>query len=73
MENPDTWGKAEKIIDQAITDYARDVLHGIVGLSLARRIADDLRAAGMVKAESMWACPGEACGHAEHVPGCDGT
>lgn len=48
MENPGTWGEAEKVIAAAIEE--NDVAHmkGIVGSSLVSRIADALRGAGLL-------------------------
>jgi hypothetical protein len=44
VENPETWGPAEKIIHGVITDSV--FTH--VGLSMPRRIADALRGAGLL-------------------------
>lgn len=44
MENPATWGKAERVVDQILTEAAYDPFRA--GLSLARRITDALREAG---------------------------
>ena len=45
MENPATWGKLELVIDQALreSDMTADF-----GLSLVRRVADKLRAEGLI-------------------------
>lgn len=53
MENPATWGKAEKIIDKAHQDFWTDRASGNYGLSLPRRIADALREAGLLRDETQ--------------------
>ena len=52
MENPATWGEAEKVIYKALTDVqeARDNM--ICGLSAPARIAGALRLAGLLKESS---------------------
>jgi hypothetical protein len=52
MENPATWGKAEKVIDKAIRDADKAHFQGIVGLSTTRRVADALREAGLLDKET---------------------
>jgi hypothetical protein len=49
MENPATWGKAERIVDKAIGDHDTAMQRGITGLSLVRHITDALREAGLLK------------------------
>lgn len=48
MENPATWGRAEKVVDQVIRDH-RDRTDSVIGLSLTRRITDALRREGLLK------------------------
>ena len=50
MENPATWGPAEKVIDAAIENHDHLVRTnpGFCGLSLTRQIADALREAGLL-------------------------
>lgn len=48
MENPATWGRAEKIVNRALTDAMSDHARGVIGLSTARRITDALKQAGLL-------------------------
>jgi hypothetical protein len=48
MENPATWGRAEGIISRAYAEWSESRNKGIIGLSLARQIADALRDAGLL-------------------------
>ena len=53
MENPATWGPAEKIINKVYIDWVEN-LHKpaderVTGLSLYRQVADALREAGLLK------------------------
>lgn len=52
MENPATWGPAEKIIDrilgEAILETAKPAGERRIGLSWARRITNALRSAGLL-------------------------
>lgn len=48
MENPNGWGKAEKIIHLAYAEWYTAKASGVVGLSLPRSIADALRAEGLL-------------------------
>jgi hypothetical protein len=50
MEDPATWGQAEKIVRKVLReDYAsRRQEQPVIGLSLARRITDALREAGLL-------------------------
>lgn len=50
-ENPATWGEAEKIIQAAIVEHDRLVYENpdLCGLSMARRIADALREAKLLR------------------------
>jgi hypothetical protein len=49
MENPDTWGEAERIVSTAYLEWAADRDKGVIGLSLTRRVTDALRKAGLLK------------------------
>ena len=51
MENPATWGEAEKIIDRTLTAGNRAALRGEVGWSLAKQIAEALREACLLRDE----------------------
>lgn len=50
MENPATWGEVERLIDGVLRDDQKEALKGqfVCGLSMARRIADALREAGLL-------------------------
>lgn len=49
-ENPESWGPAERVVDQVLTDHAqRDPQ--LCGLSLMRRITDALRDAELLTRE----------------------
>ena len=60
MENPATWGEAEKVIRQAYDAHSEDRAKGVYGLSLVRRIADALREAGLLEGHCA-SCDGHAC------------
>lgn len=48
MENPTTWGPAERVVKQAL-DWSRgESARGVVGLSTTRRITDALRQEGLL-------------------------
>lgn len=49
MENPATWGRAEKVINNAYGQWHDARMKGVIGLSLARYIADSLRVNGLLK------------------------
>lgn len=56
MENPATWGPAEKIVRDVLDDFFEnqakpitDESKTICGLSLERRITDALRAEGLLR------------------------
>lgn len=53
MENPATWGPAEKIVDKILGDLilrmAKPADEEMCGLSWARQITDALRAQGLLK------------------------
>jgi hypothetical protein len=51
MENPMTWGEAERIVDTEYKRWWRDREDGMCGLSLARRVTDALRDAGLLELE----------------------
>src|SRR5260370_7774227 len=55
MENPATWGPAEKIVDKILGDIvvnrAKPIEEKIIGLSAAKQITDALRNAGLLKEE----------------------
>ena len=53
MENPATWGEAERIVNDAWTRWHDDVTGKmVIGLSLARTITDALRKAGLLREEA---------------------
>lgn len=56
MENPATWGPAEKAVDGAITDAYKNRHAGLVGLSLTRQITDRLRKAGLLRERTLAHC-----------------
>lgn len=51
MENPATWGKAERVINDALYAADRAQLAGRVGFSRARQITLALRNAGLLTEE----------------------
>ena len=53
MENPATWGKAERIINDTMVQAMRAQAEGVYGLSMARQVADALRAANLLKPEDQ--------------------
>jgi len=56
MENPATWGLAEKTVDSMITDAYENRKTGLAGLSLARRITDALRKEGLLRDRTLAHC-----------------
>lgn len=52
MENPATWGKAEKIVAEAIAKHHELLAKHYCGLSEVRMITDALRAACLLKEET---------------------
>lgn len=48
MENPQTWGPAERLINTVIVQHAYAQADGCCGLSLERKITDALRAEGLL-------------------------
>lgn len=61
MENPLTWGDAEKIVNKAYRTWYDNHAGKIIGLSLARTITDALREAGLLAEHS----------HTAHASQCD--
>lgn len=55
MENPATWGPAERIVRQVMDDDFQMNLspEPICGLSIERRITDALRAAGLLRESAV--------------------
>ena len=51
MENPAAWGKAERLINEVHREHTRAMHEGRVGLSLAMKVANKLREAGLLKDE----------------------
>lgn len=51
MENPATWGKAEKVVFAALHEAEIARLKGVYGLSTTRQITDALRKAGLLREE----------------------
>ena len=51
MENPQTWGRAEQIVEEAIEKFEDDIADGIFGYSQVRHITDALREAGLLRSE----------------------
>lgn len=52
MENPQTWGEAEKTIHKAMRDAELGRARGLVGLSAAAQVANALRCAGLLSDKS---------------------
>jgi hypothetical protein len=55
MENPATWGQAERIVDRVLTDFftnqeklITDPTKIVFGRSLERQVTDALREAGLL-------------------------
>lgn len=53
MENPATWGKAERLVHLAIRSHHNAQAAGFTGLSLVRTITDVLRDAGLLREEPV--------------------
>lgn len=49
MENPAGWGPVETVINRAFLKWEEDNAKMIFGLSLEKRIANALRAEGLLK------------------------
>lgn len=48
-ESPYSWTPAEKLISKAIHDHHESMRQGIVGRSIVKAIADELREAGILE------------------------
>lgn len=48
MENPATWGRAERVVAKAIKNFQDQTVPQTAGLSLVRQITDALRADGLL-------------------------
>jgi len=55
MENPATWGRAERVVDEALRKHAEMMAKHYCGLSDVRMVTDALRAAGLLKKEHQHA------------------
>lgn len=51
VENPATWGRAERVVAEAMRQADEGHEQGLVGLSTIRQITDALRAADLLKEE----------------------
>lgn len=51
MEDPSTWGEAERVVKGALAQAAEADRAGVYGLSLVRQITDALRGAGLLLKE----------------------
>ena len=61
MENPATWGEAEKVIARATDEFAAQQQEGeLYGASYYRYLADSLRKAGLLGGHCA-SCDGHAC------------
>lgn len=77
MENPASWGEAEKIVDQAIDNAYHNRKLGLIGLSLTRQITDALKAAGLLRSRALVHCitcdfplaATETCSHCGAITG----
>lgn len=84
MENPSTWGEAERIVQQVLDDFfanqkkrVTDPTKIMIGRSLPRHVTDALREAGLLKEEEVQArscldVPEFHCRNGEHCncPAC---
>ena len=56
MENPATWGPAERIIQETYLAWLENLRlpanERVIGLSLYRQVADALRTAGLLKEDT---------------------
>ena len=71
MENPQTWGRLEHAIADALDDHQKSMHDGRIGLSQVRMIADRLRAAGFIaedQAEPAEEPPFNEDHHRYHTP-----
>lgn len=48
MENPSSWGPAEKTVAAAIDEWNKARAKGVIGLSLISSITEALRKAGLL-------------------------
>jgi len=48
MENPESWGPAERTIKRAMDRYEESTAEGMIGLSPYAAIANELRVAGLL-------------------------
>ena len=48
VENPQTWGHAEHIVNRALEQHEAGKRQGVIGLSVVRKITDALRAEGLL-------------------------
>ena len=81
MENPATWGKLERTIGDAIQEAEQARANQVIGLSMVRRIADKLRAEGLVlhdpeqREQLASGCncrgPGKGCLRGHEDEGCE--
>lgn len=53
MENPATWGRAEKVVHEAHQRWWKDRADGVAGLSLERYITDALRRENLLRDENQ--------------------
>lgn len=51
MENPNTWGQAEKVVHSALLQVEKNRQEKRIGLSAERTITDALRLAGLLREE----------------------
>lgn len=49
MENPATWGEAERVVAQALKEHHEAMVAGIVGRSDVKAITDALKKARLLK------------------------
>ena len=52
MENPATWGLAERTVQDALRAHRDACDEGVIGLSLTRTITDALRRKGLLKEDA---------------------
>ena len=48
VENPSTWGEAERVVDEAMRRATELQEQGLMGLSVARQVTDALREHGLL-------------------------
>lgn len=49
MENPNTWKKLDKLVDEAIKEHMSMTIDGVIGASLAKHVADKIRESSLFK------------------------